>query len=71
VLFAFVVVVIFSGLAVIGISCRVAGDNTACLAANPEVFATIKALIENIVAILLALMAGSTGRKPEAKDKEE
>jgi hypothetical protein len=63
VLFAFVVVVTFGTLAAIGIACRVFGDEAACLAATPEALNVFKGMIENIIAVLLALMAGSRPRE--------
>jgi hypothetical protein len=62
-LFAFVVVIVFTALAVIGISCRVFGDQSACLAATPEALSVYKSMIENIIAVLLALMAGTRPRE--------
>lgn len=64
ILFAFVVIMVFGGIAVVGVVCRIGGDATLCLGNNPEVLSTFKSLIENIVAILLALMAGTAGRSP-------
>jgi hypothetical protein len=59
VLFAFVVVLVFSTLSAIGIACRIFGDEAACIAATPEALGTFRGLIENVLAILLALMAGA------------
>jgi hypothetical protein len=71
VLFAFVVVVVFTTIATVGIACRVFGDEAACIAATPEALSTFRSLIENVLAILLALMAGARppsppGEKPDA-----
>jgi hypothetical protein len=62
ILFAFVVIITFGGLATIAIMCRVFG--TSCIADSPAALDTIKSLVENIVAILLALMAGTAVRPP-------
>jgi hypothetical protein len=68
ILFAFVVVMVFGGLATIAIACRVFG--TSCIADSPAALDTIKGLVENIVAILLALMAGTAGRPPRPPSGE-
>jgi hypothetical protein len=66
-LFAFVVVVVFSTIAAIGVACRVFGDEAACIAATPEALGTFRSLIENVLAILLALMAGARPSPPNGK----
>jgi hypothetical protein len=63
ILFAFVVVLVFSGFIVVSIVCRVGGG---CAASSSGLIETVKGLIENIIAILLALMAG--GRPPPKGD---
>jgi hypothetical protein len=62
ILFAFVVVVVFGGFVSIAVLCRVTA--AACLGSSPVAADTIKSLTENIIAILLALMAGTAGRPP-------
>ncbi|HEY1441387.1 MAG TPA: hypothetical protein VGF65_11225 [Mycobacterium sp.] len=61
-LFAFVVVTTFGLLGVIGISCRVMGNQGSCF--SPEAISTIRAWVENMIAVLLALMAGSRSPPP-------
>jgi hypothetical protein len=63
-LFAFVVVVVFATISAIGIACRIFGDEAACIAATPEALGTFRGLIENVLAILLALMAGARPGAP-------
>jgi hypothetical protein len=63
VLFAFVVFVIFTGFAVVSVVCRVSGG---CAASSSGLIETVKGLTENIIAVLLALMAG--GRPPPRGD---
>jgi hypothetical protein len=62
ILFAFVVFVVFGGIATVAIACRVFG--TSCIADSAAALETVKGLTENIIAILLALMAGTAGRPP-------
>jgi hypothetical protein len=69
VLFAFVVVIVFATFSAIGIACRIFGDGAACLAATPEALGAFRSLIENVLAILLALMAGA--RPPNGKPPPE
>jgi hypothetical protein len=69
ILFAFVVVIVFLGIATIGISCRFFG--TSCIADNPASVDAIKSLVESIIAILLALMAGTAGRPPPASPPKD
>jgi hypothetical protein len=64
VLFAFVVVTIFVTFAIASLWCRILGDPASCVGSNPETLATLKSWIENILAILLALMAGSRATPP-------
>jgi hypothetical protein len=62
ILFAFVVVLVFTGFIVVSIVCRVGGG---CAASSSGLIETVKGLIENIIAILLALMAGG---KPTSRE---
>jgi hypothetical protein len=55
-LFAFVVIITFSGFVVVSVFCRIAGS---CDASSGGLIDTVRGLIENIIAILLALMAGA------------
>lgn len=67
ILFAFVVVLTFSGIALVGLMCRlrgVFGQSATCFADNPAALDAVRSLIENILAILLALMAGSRPSGP-------
>jgi hypothetical protein len=63
-LFAFVVVVVFSTFATASVWCRLSGNISSCLGSNPETLATLRSWIENILAILLALMAGTRPPAP-------
>lgn len=63
-LFAFVVVVTFGGIAVLSVLCRVISVAGTCVANSPGALEVLKSLIENIVSILLALMAGTAARGP-------
>jgi hypothetical protein len=55
-LFAFVVVVTFTGFIVVAVFCRLASS---CSASSSGLVDTVRTLIENIIAVLLALMAGA------------
>jgi hypothetical protein len=63
VLFGFVVVIVFGGIAAVAIACRIFG--TSCIADSAGALETVRGLTENIIAILLALMAGTAGRPPK------
>lgn len=68
VLFAFVVVVTFTGFVVVGLVCRL---STACEGVSSSgMVEAARSLIENIIAVLLALMAGSAGRRQGPGDKD-
>jgi hypothetical protein len=56
VLFAYVVVVTFTGFIVTTTVCRI---TTTCAASSVGLIETVRSLVENIIAILLALMAGA------------
>jgi hypothetical protein len=62
VLFGFVVIVTFGGLASIAVACRI--FRTSCIADSPPALESIRSLVENVIAVLLALMAGGTTRGP-------
>jgi hypothetical protein len=59
VLFAFVVVLVFAGFVVVSVACRVSGG---CAQSSTGLVETVKGLTENIIAVLLALMAGGRSR---------
>jgi hypothetical protein len=65
-LFAFVVVVVFTGFVVVSVVCRVGGG---CAASSTGLIETVTGLTENIIAVLLALMAG--GRPPPRENGKE
>jgi hypothetical protein len=64
VLFAFVVVVTFGTLGAVGIACRVFNNVGSCFGNSPETLAVIRTWVENMIAVLLALMAGSRPPTP-------
>lgn len=66
-LFAFVVVVLFSTFAVASLWCRLSGNVNACVGSDPATLATLRSWIENVLAILLALMAGARPTPPNGK----
>lgn len=68
-LFAFVVVIVFTSLAVISVACRVFGDADACIASgSPEFIGAFTRFIENLISVLLALMVGTrTPASPPAQ----
>jgi hypothetical protein len=62
VLFGFVVVTTFSAIAIVAVACRMrnlSGATELCFSDDPKTMEAIKALIENIVSVLLALMVGT------------
>jgi hypothetical protein len=63
-LFAFVVIILFSTFAIAGLWCRLSGNLTACVGNDPATLGTLRSWIENVLAILLALMAGARPPAP-------
>jgi hypothetical protein len=63
-LFAFVVIVTFSTLGAVGIACRVFNNPNACFGNSPETLGVIRSWVENMIAVLLALMAGARTPPP-------
>jgi hypothetical protein len=64
VLFAFVVVVTFATFGTISVVCRLNGSSPDCIGNSPESLNVMKGWVENIIAVLLALMAGTRPPSP-------